>query len=335
METGKTETKTEPRPSLLDEFLKEFPSVWRQIPDKGLFMLLLVGWVLFFEFLGNSTLGYIDARSIYAWTSYSYLCSEDDEHGFLIPFVVLGLFWWKRHQLRDTAARNWLPALSIVLLATLIHIAGYVVQQTRVSLVGFFLGIYGLIGMVWGPAVMRASFFPMCLFVFALPLGTLAETITFPLRMIATSITTGIVSGVLGIDVIRKGTQIFDPLGKFQYEVAAACGGLRSLTAILALSTIYGFMNFKCHGRRAIMMIAAFPLALAGNVLRLTTIILVAEAFGQQYGNWIHDSPWFSMLPYLPALGGMVVLGHFLQEKPEGTPPGDSAPSSPPVGQPA
>src|SRR5688500_13456980 len=163
--------------------------------------------------------------------------------------------------------------------ALLVHIVGYLAQQTRISIAAFYFGIYALIGLVWGWSALKATFFPMCLFAFALPLGTLAETITFPLRLFATSITGGVANTILGINVVTRGTLIFDASGSYQYEVAAACGGLRSLTAVLALCTIYSFMNFDRYRNRFILIAAGFPLAILGNITRLIGLIIVSEAF--------------------------------------------------------
>ncbi len=309
------------RPSILEEFLQEFPGIWQSIPSKGLFTICLVFWTLLFEFLGNSTFGYINTHSVFAWADYSYLSGQDDEHGILIPFLVLGFLWWKRNDLASIRAKPWLPALALIALALLLHVIGYLSQQTRLSLAAFFFGLYGLIGLVWGREALRKTFFPMCLLAFALPLGTLAETITFPLRLIATKLTTGFSSSILGINVIRQGTLIFDPSGAYRYEVAAACGGLRSLTAVLALCTIYAFMNFQKARNIIIMMAAGFPLAVLGNVTRLVAIIVVAEAFGQKWGDWVHDNWFFSLLPYVPPLIGILVLGHFLREQKKSTAP--------------
>ena len=38
----------------------------------------------------------------------------------------------------------WWPAIVLVVLGLVLHIGGYIVQQTRVSVAGFFLGLYGL-----------------------------------------------------------------------------------------------------------------------------------------------------------------------------------------------
>src|SRR5688500_18761205 len=203
--------------------------------------------------------------------------------------------------------------------ALLVHIVGYLAQQTRISIAAFYFGIYALIGLVWGWSALKATFFPMCLFAFALPLGTLAETITFPLRLLATAVTGGIATTVLGIEVIHTGTIIYDPSGRFQYEVAAACGGLRSLSAVLALCTIFGFMNFKRYRNRLILVLAGIPLAILANMSRLLGLIIISEAFGMEVGMKTHDSTWFSLMPYVPAIIGVVLLGHWLREQSQGS----------------
>jgi exosortase len=301
--------------SPLAEFWREFPGVWSSIPYKGLFTIFLAIWLGLFEFLGNSTFGYINTHSLFAWTSYAYLSSSDDQHGFFIPFLVLAFFWWKRKDFQISNAGPWLPGLGLLAVALLLHLAGYFSQQTRISLAAFYFGLYAIIGLVWGPVALRASFFPMCLFIFALPMATLAEAITFPLRLLATKSTSLIAAHVFGINVIHKGTFIFDPSGSFKYEVAAACGGLRSLTAVLALCTIYAFMNFNTLFKRLVLIAAGFPLAVIGNVTRLLMIIIVSEAFGQKAGNMVHDNAWFSLMPYIPPIIGITAIGHLLRER--------------------
>jgi len=146
------------------------------------------------------------------------------------------------------------------------------------------------------------------------PLGTSGEVITFPLRMLATRITAVVCDTLLGINVLQDGTRLFDAGGSYQYEVAPACSGIRSLTAILAFSVIYGYITFKTTWRRLVMAAAAFPLAVLANVFRLTLIVLAAEAFGQKAGNYVHESSVFSLAPYIPSIGGMLFLGWWLRE---------------------
>lgn len=307
-------TGTQAPDSGLDRFRQDFGEFWNQIPYKLLFGGLLLAWLALFHFLGNSTLGYINTSSLFGWLNWVYSSSTDDEHGYLIPLVVLALLWWKRKELIAIPKKNWWPALLLVGLGLAIHIFGYMIQQARISVIGFFVGLYGLTGLTWGPQWLRASFFPFFLFAFCLPLsGGPSEKITFPLRLVATKITAVLSHTALGINVIQDGTRIFDANGSYQYEVAVACSGIRSLTATLALSVIYGFVAFKSGWKRLFMAASAFPLAVAANVVRLTAIIIAAEAFGQEAGNFVHHNFWLSLLPYVPAIGGIFFVGYWLR----------------------
>lgn len=305
--------------NLVTDFASEFASCWRQLPDKALFLLLLVAWLALFYFLGNSTFGYIDTPSLYYWMWNAYNMKHpaaDDAHGNLIPFVVLALFWWKRKELLSQPLRFWPPASLLVAGALVLHVVGYLVQQPRLSIVGLFVGIYGLMGMAWGPKFMAASFFPFFLFGFMMPLGSLTEPVTFPLRLLVSQIVAFVCDDVLGISVNAFGTQLFNGLGTYQYEVAAACSGIRSLVAIAVLAIIYAFVVFRNGWHRAILIASAAPLALIGNTFRMLIIVFAAEfGGGQEAGAAAHDHWFWSLLPYVPAIAGLLLIGRWLENR--------------------
>jgi hypothetical protein len=181
---------------------EELKSVWNQLPNKGFFFVLLAAWLALFQFLGNSVFGYLDTHSLlYAmWKDYTVTSNvSDDSHGVLIPFVVLVLFWWKRDQLLALPLRAWWPGILILALGVVIHMVGYAVQQPRISIIGLFVGIYGLMGLAWGPDWLRASFFPYFLFGFCVPLGTLVDPVTFPLRLMVSKLVAFIGQNIFGI----------------------------------------------------------------------------------------------------------------------------------------
>src|SRR5260370_28051632 len=235
-------------------FRLELERCWRQLPDKLLFSELLAAWVLFFQFWGNCTLGYARTPSLFGWLEYMYRGSVDDEHGRLIPLVVLFLFWWKRKELLAVPKRRWWPASGLLLLAVALQMLGFMVQQTQISAAAFFVGLYALTGLTWGPQWLRASFFPFFLFVFCVPMANLADGISFPLRLLATRITSVVCHVGLGINVLQDGTRLFDPNGAYQYEVAAAWSGIRSLLATFALATIYAFVMLNIPWRRLLVV---------------------------------------------------------------------------------
>jgi len=308
---------------LLESLRVEFLECWRRLPNKGFFFLLLTAWLVLFCFVGNSTFGYIDTPSLLRWMWNAYnppndTGAGDDGHGNLVPFVVLGLFWWKRKELLAQPLNAWPPGLLLLALGLAIHIAGYAVQQPRVSILGLFTGLYGLTGLAWGPAWLRKSFFPFMLFGFSIPLGSLAEAITFPLRVLVCKLVEFVCHYVLAIDVSRTGTALVDPTGRYQYEVAAACSGMRSLVATLGLALIYAVICFPEWWKRAVLIASALPLAVLGNVVRMTTIVIAADIGGQGAGNYVHEGGplgILSLLPYVPAFAGLLLVGHWLRPR--------------------
>ena len=300
-------------------FWPESVASWQRLPNKLFFFGLLTAWLALFQFLGNSLLGYIHTPSLFGWLENSYNpggTASDDGHGNLIPFVVVGLFWWKRKELLALPLQAWWPGIFFLLAGVVLHLFGFVVQQPRFSVVGMFVGIYGLMGLAWGRAWLKESIFPFWLFIFCVPLSALLTFMTFPLRLLVTWLVT-VVANLMTVNVVRQGTLLFGPGGSYQYEVAAACSGMRSLVAIFLLATIYGFMTFRSPGKRLLMMSLALPLSVLGNLVRMLCIIFAAEIGGQTTGNYVHESSIFSMIPYVPAIAGLILAGRWLSPKPE------------------
>jgi exosortase len=315
--------KDQPTNGILEDFRIQFLDCWQRLPNKGLFFVLLAAWLALFHFLGNSTLGYIPTPSLLSWMRTAYgpglgTGGSDDSHGKLIPFVVLGLLWWKRKQLLALPLRAWWPGLVLVAFGLALHLLGYMAQQPCVSIVALFVGIYGLTGLAWGPQWLRESFFPFFLFAFCVPLGWNAVAITFPLRLLVCRAVELISGYILQIDILRVGTALINPTGHYQYDVAAACSGIRSLFATVAVAIIYAMLCFRLWWKRAVLVASAVPLAIFGNIVRMLTIIIAAEIWGQEGGNYVHEGGpvgILSLLPYVAAFAGLILLGRLLEER--------------------
>jgi exosortase len=315
----------QPGIGVLKEFRIEFMDCWKRLPDKGFFLCLLAAWLALFHFLGSSTLGYIRTPSLFYWLFDAYggrtehPLESDAAYGFLVPLAVALLFWLKRRELLAVNLRPWGPGLLLVGAGLALHILGYMVQQPRISVLALFTGLYGLTGLVWGPGWLRTSFFPFFLFVLCIPLGSLAEPITFRLRLLVSALVGWVCHFILAIDIVQSGNNLMDPSGRYSYEVAAACSGLRSQIAILGLAIAVAFFFFRSWWRRLVLIAAAFPLAVLGNLLRLLAIIIAAELGGQSWGKWVDDGGplgLISLLPYLPAFAGLFALDYWLRERP-------------------
>lgn len=304
-----------PRPP---DWQADFADCWRRLPNKAFFFTLLAAWLALFQFWGNSTLGYVHNPSLFRWMYTVYNsggASNDDAYGNLIPFLVAGLFWWKRKELLDQPFGIWPPALLLVGLGLALHMIGYLLEEPRISILALFIGLYGLTGLAWGRHWLQKGFFPFFLFIFCVPVSTLLLSVTFPLRILVSQLTEWSAHYLLGIGVLRMGTELFDPLGKYQYDVAAACSGIRSLVAIFLLATVYGFMTFRSPWKRLFLMALAFPFSVLGNLIRMLIIIIAAEVGGQAWGNYVHENTLISLIPYVPAIVGLLWVGHWMEKK--------------------
>lgn len=291
----------------------DFGTFWRAMPNGGILLCWVVAWTVLFQFWGNSTLGYVKSHSLFRWWWWTMSGIHDQELAYVMPAIVLGLIWWRREDLAALPNRTWWPALGLFLLAAFLHVVGYRIQQARVSVVAYFAGIYALTGLVWGWAWLRATLFPFALLVFCVPLGSGAEQLTVDLRLLATKIT-AVLCHVLGVNVVQQGNLLFDAAGDYQYEVAAACSGIKSLTTIVAFGVICGYLCLKSPWRRILVASVAIPMAVAANVCRLTMIIIASETFGRRAGDYVHNSDWVSLLPYIPAFGGIGLVAYWLRE---------------------
>src|SRR5262245_12382071 len=107
--------------SNIEEWRSDLLEVWRALPSKQLFLVLLAALLVLFQFLGNSTLGYVSSPSLLGWwfgtlmqgagvqtqggvvggqgSAVLQVLSSEEGFALVIPVVVVGLLWWKRGEL--------------------------------------------------------------------------------------------------------------------------------------------------------------------------------------------------------------------------------------------
>ncbi len=262
-----------------------------------------------FQFFGNGSLGYIKSRSLFHWWGYQWADPASEcEHGWLILALSAWLFWRNLRQPVPAGAsrpeRRW-PALAAMLGGLAVHLLGYLLAQARVSIAGLLLFTWGVLSLAGGRRWGRAAAFPVVFMLFAVPLDVL-DTVGFQLRLGVIN-TAWHLAHAVGIDVIRNGTQLMSPSGGYQYDVAAACSGLRSLTALAALSLLLGYLNFRSWPVRIFIGLLCLPFAFVGNVVRIFSVIVMAEWRGQAAGVRTHDVMGFGVFVIVLSLVQLAV----------------------------
>ncbi len=264
-----------------------------------------------FQFFGNATHGYIASDSLFYWWGFQWTnTGSETEHGWLILGLSVWLFWQnvRREPVLNAPADG--RALAAMLGGLAVHLLGYAVQQSRISIVGLLLFAWGALALAGGRRWGRAAAFPLAFMVFAVPVSML-DSVGFWLRLwvIAASQT---LAHAAGIDVIRNGTQLFAPDGSYQYDVAAACSGVRSLMALMALSLLVGYLNFRPVWLRALVLLLSLPFAYVGNVARISGVVFAAEWFGEKAGVLLHE--WAGFLVFVIVLGLVLASVNLLRQ---------------------
>lgn len=285
-----------------------------------------------FQFFGNGNRGYIDTASLFYWWGFQWFNpASETEHGPLILGLAAWLFWRNLSgqqsavSSRQSEIRNpqWSAAAMFGGLA--LHALGYAVEQTRISIVALLLFAWGVLALAGGSRWGRAAAFPLAFLLFAVPLDIL-DSVGFHLRLWVIEAVHRI-AVALGIEVIRNGTQLFSPDGAYQYDVAAACSGVRSLMALMALSLLTAYLNLRSWWRRAAVFLLCFPLTYLGNVVRIGAIVLAGEGIGQEAGVWVHE--WAGFLVFVVVLGGVLAAVALWQKiSPEPPAPAVSPPAA-------
>jgi exosortase len=244
----------------------------------------------------------------YQWITSHWSHVSNYSHGPLIPFIAAGLVWWKRKELFDQEIHPiaWGPL--IVGLAMAVYYFGVKAIQPRIVVFSFVLLLYGLVLSLAGRAVLRVLFFPITFLLLMIPLNFLDEQIGLPLQHFMALASTWLLNA-LGIEAVRVGTGIYSRV--FQFDVAAPCSGIRSLMALTTVTAAYAYVTQHVQWKRWLLFLSAMPLAVLGNLVRVLSIALVAQVYGQQVATKAYHD-YSGYIVFGVALSSMVIIGLLL-----------------------
>lgn len=296
---------------------------WRQVVFSrtdlaylGLISVMVGLLYVLFHIQGNSIAVYAYTTSAFRWMvdfwmSKAMFQGVDYSHGFLIPVVSAVAIWQRRRALVRAPKRTAWLGLATIVLALLMHWVGAKTQQTRLSLMALILLLWGIPWYLGGWQVARLLIFPLAYLIFCIPLNFL-DSLTFPLRMMAVSVSTTLLNGI-GIAAWRNGSAIFSSAaGGFNFDVADPCSGIRSLLAMTALTAAYAYWTQRTLVKQWLLFLSSIPLAILGNVARVVTIAVVAEAFGEKIALKIyHDYSGYIFFSLNIVV--MIAIGQLLQ----------------------
>ena len=133
------------------------------------------------------------------------------------------------------------------------------------------------------------------------PLPTLVyNAVSAPLQLFASDVSTSLAQ-LLGVAVYRDGNIIH--LANISLGVEEACSGLNSLSALMVVSLLIGFLICPLMSVRVILFALSIPLSIAVNILRVTGTAIIADYHEQFALGFYH-----SFTGWLVFIGGFAIL---------------------------
>jgi exosortase len=214
-------------------------------------------------------------------------------HGFFVPVFALYVLWDRRQTLARVDRRPAWSGLWLLLSGLLCLSVGVLGAELYLSRVSIVPVLGGLAALFLGWRFLRAAAFPWLFLLLMIPPPALIfNQITFPLQIFASEAAANLLP-LLGVPVLREGNVIHLPAMALQ--VAEACSGIRSLMSLVTLAVMYGYVLENRRTLRVLLALAAVPIAVAANSLRIVgTGLLVqywdpdkAEGFFHTFSGWI------------------------------------------------
>ncbi|MCR4412361.1 MAG: exosortase, partial [Thermoguttaceae bacterium] len=232
------------------------------------------------------------AELIHVWS-----IDPNYSHGFVvfgagIVFALLagvGVPGGKRFHLPDLASgRQTLAGLLWMLVGFLVGMAGGFVGHLFLGVVSLIFVLCGAIRLVGGEEAKSRFGFAAMFLIFMAPLPMAwYQPAAVTLQAVASSLSAGVLEA-FGATVFREGHQI--QLPGYTLEVGQACSGLRALTAVLALAVAVGHFSGRTWWYAWVLALAAVPIAVAANCLRVVLTALIMMALGPQWAEGVYHT---------------------------------------------
>ncbi|HEX5481607.1 MAG TPA: exosortase A [Terriglobia bacterium] len=214
-------------------------------------------------------------------------------HGFFVPAFSAFLVWKDRRRLAKMDFRPSWSGLLLIAGGLGILIFGVLGAELFLSRTSLLFVIAGLVIYFAGWRFFRAVLFPwLFLFLMVPPPTLIMNLITIPLQFLASDLATWFLR-LLGVPVLQNGNVI--QLSTMSLEVVEACSGIRSLISLGTLAIVYGYLLETDNAIRVILALAAVPIAVLANGLRIMGTGLTglywnpdkAQGFFHEFSGWV------------------------------------------------
>lgn len=226
---------------------------------------------------------------VWRWLWGEWIGNEYYGHGILILPVALFLVIQRLRldkQIQPAAMLG--NNFGILLLGASLVSFVWLLNQKAYYLAAFVMLFMGA-GMIWalgGVNLLRKVLFPLSYLALMIPLPFI-DRITLPLALF-TGVCAGGLARLLGNNVTIIGNAVSLP--NAELVIGAQCSGINSLIALMALMVLAAYLLNGPLWGRLLLVLLSIPLAMLGNILRVTSLLFVARTLGAQAAfTFYHD----------------------------------------------
>lgn len=229
------------------------------------------------------------------WSTVIHLVGEwwhdpNFSHGFFVPLFCAYVIWQERDRLARLTPRPSRSGIVVLVAGLGVAILGRLGAELFLDRSSMLLALAGVVIVFLGWNLFRAVLFPWACLLLMIPIPTiLFNQITFPLQLLVSQVSAEVLRWV-GVPLVLQGNIL--KLATGPLDVAEACSGIRSLTSLLTLSIIYGYLLEKRLWVRWFLALASVPIAIAANCVRIIGTGLLVQhgypgaAHGASHETW-------------------------------------------------
>ena len=241
------------------------------------------------------------------WSDWS--TDENYSHGFLVPVAFVWMIWMQRKELAKVAVAPKTWGLGLIILGVLQMVIGKLGAENFVTNSSLLVVLIGVTVYLFGTTMLRRMAFPIAWLLFMIPLPAIIYyALTFRLQVLASSLSSWMLD-LAKIPNVREGNVIYLP--NFTVGVVEACSGIRSLISLLAFAAFFGYVSPMNRLSRWILLLAAVPIAIFVNALRIGGTGCVGNYADPKYAEGFYHT-FSGWLLFLGCLGSVALLSHFL-----------------------
>jgi exosortase len=237
------------------------------------------------------------------------LGSDTYTHILIIPAISIVLLWMEWKAAPQTSGRSTVLAAGVFIAGVLLGGIGWWTQSVSTSVDWLDLSILGFLCMIWagflffyGAKTFRAELFPLLFLLLMVPIpGFLLDHLIWWLQLGSAEVADWVFR-LSGTPVLREG--LIFALPGVTIEVAKECSGIRSTEALLITCLLAGHMFLRTNWRRGVLLVAALPVLVIKNGIRIAVLSLLAVRVDRSFltGN-LHREGGFLFF-----ILGMVIL---------------------------